>query len=332
MVDKDKLIAAASAIEPYLDAIICYASTQVEHEPNRLAAEFRAALEASKQEARPSDADKKLLQDIYQQLRFAWRDHNQRNLGTKNIGLETTLNAVADLLKDTGSPWWRIKQEAQGGQVPPIKLDDLIPNAMRRYFRVCSSGGLSKKTIDKVMVYVEEAERLNYFKLAIAEAMLAATLATPAQAEQKPTAQQIADYLRGLDGMVAVKAEDANNYCRVLSALGMEEEGDPVAAIEDLKAAVHDAEEAAPQAEQWRKCEFCGCNTNAKARACCQEGRDADAPQPERVTLTPGQLATATEGIDFTPSDRRSFIDGVRFAERHHGIGAGIGTSAAKEG
>lgn len=27
----------------------------------------------------------------------------------------------------------------------------------------------------------------------------------------------------------------------------------------------------------WRKCEFCGCNTNAAARACCQQGRNADA-------------------------------------------------------
>lgn len=31
-------------VEPYLDAIICYASTMDEHEPNRIAAEFRAFL------------------------------------------------------------------------------------------------------------------------------------------------------------------------------------------------------------------------------------------------------------------------------------------------
>jgi hypothetical protein len=37
--------------------------------------------------------------------------------------------------------------------------------------------------------------------------------------------------------MVEVTQEDANNYCRVLTALGMEEEGDPVAEIERLKAA-----------------------------------------------------------------------------------------------
>lgn len=36
--------------------------------------------------------------------------------------------------------------------------------------------------------------------------------------------------------MIEVTQEDANNYCRVLAALGMEEEGDPVAAIERLKA------------------------------------------------------------------------------------------------
>ena len=36
--------------------------------------------------------------------------------------------------------------------------------------------------------------------------------------------------------MIEVTQEDANNYCRVLTALGLEEEGDPVAAIERLKA------------------------------------------------------------------------------------------------
>ena len=28
--------------------------------------------------------------------------------------------------------------------------------------------------------------------------------------------------------------------------------------------------------EGWRACEFCGCRTNAKARACCNRGREAD--------------------------------------------------------
>jgi hypothetical protein len=34
--------------------------------------------------------------------------------------------------------------------------------------------------------------------------------------------------------------------------------------------------------EGWRKCDFCGCTTNAKARACCDQGRAAD-----RATSTP---------------------------------------------
>jgi hypothetical protein len=38
--------------------------------------------------------------------------------------------------------------------------------------------------------------------------------------------------------MVEVTQEDANNYCRVLAALGMEEEGDPVAEIERLKGVI----------------------------------------------------------------------------------------------
>jgi hypothetical protein len=36
--------------------------------------------------------------------------------------------------------------------------------------------------------------------------------------------------------MVEVTKEDANNYCRALTALGLEDGGDPVAAIERLKA------------------------------------------------------------------------------------------------
>lgn len=36
------------------------------------------------------------------------------------------------------------------------------------------------------------------------------------------------------DGMMLVKAQDANNYCRILTLLGMEEEGDPVGAVSAL--------------------------------------------------------------------------------------------------
>lgn len=41
--------------------------------------------------------------------------------------------------------------------------------------------------------------------------------------------------------MVEVTQADANNYCRVLTALGMEEEGDPVAELERLRARLADA-------------------------------------------------------------------------------------------
>jgi len=39
------------------------------------------------------------------------------------------------------------------------------------------------------------------------------------------------------EGMALVTKEDANNYCRILSVLGMEEEGDPISKIETLIAA-----------------------------------------------------------------------------------------------
>ena len=46
------------------------------------------------------------------------------------------------------------------------------------------------------------------------------------------------------DGMVLVTQEDGNNYCRIVSLLGMEEEGDVVAAVEALLSQPH------PQAAQ----------------------------------------------------------------------------------
>lgn len=54
------------------------------------------------------------------------------------------------------------------------QLDGVVPNAIRGFLRRCSSGGMSKKQIDIVQANVDEAERLGYFKLAIAEALLKA--------------------------------------------------------------------------------------------------------------------------------------------------------------
>jgi hypothetical protein len=42
--DRAELYEALAALEPHLDAIICYASTMGEHEPNRLAFNARVAL------------------------------------------------------------------------------------------------------------------------------------------------------------------------------------------------------------------------------------------------------------------------------------------------
>ena len=42
----DDLIDVCTRLEPYLDGLICYASTMDEHEPNRLVYEFGNALRA----------------------------------------------------------------------------------------------------------------------------------------------------------------------------------------------------------------------------------------------------------------------------------------------
>lgn len=54
---------------------------------------------------------------------------------------------------------------------------------------------------------------------------------------------------------------------------------------------------------EWRTCEFCGCYTNAKARACCDRGRDADQPATPPEPAAPCIRCGAT-GVDMTDSGR----------------------------
>lgn len=61
--------------------------------------------------------------------------------------------------------------------------------------------------------------------------------------------------------MVSVVADEANNYCRILTILGMEEEGDPVAKIQEMHDLLNHPEiddfasgtklEAAHQIQRW---------------------------------------------------------------------------------
>jgi len=47
------LLSVLEGLEPYLDAIVCYASTMEEHAPNRLVVNARAAIAAAKGESKP---------------------------------------------------------------------------------------------------------------------------------------------------------------------------------------------------------------------------------------------------------------------------------------
>ena len=81
--------------------------------------------------------------------------------------------------------------EAQQSEVASSSIfDGVIPAAIRSYLRKCSSGGMSKKHIDIVQINVDEAERLDYFKLAIAEAVIASRVAAPQPAPIAPAVQQ----------------------------------------------------------------------------------------------------------------------------------------------
>lgn len=52
--------------------------------------------------------------------------------------------------------------------------------------------------------------------------------------------------------VVPVCREDANNYCRILRVLGVEEEGDPVAEVKHLQSRIVDLEAQLHAVWQWR--------------------------------------------------------------------------------
>jgi len=51
----------------------------------------------------------------------------------------------------------------------------------------------------------------------------------------------------------------------------------------------------------YRICEFCGCNTNAALRACCEAGRAADRAPPSLLIV--GELGRVDCGITFIEPD-----------------------------
>jgi hypothetical protein len=70
------------------------------------------------------------------------------------------------------------------------------------------------------------------------------------------------------------------------------------ATIKRLEKRIEELAQQEPVAWGYRICEFCGCHTNAKARACCDAGRDADkalaqpAQEPDYDALSQKQLAS----------------------------------------
>lgn len=67
---------------------------------------------------------------------------------------------------------YKSREVAQAAvHVPMANFGGVIPNAIRGYLRRCSSGGMPKEHIDIVQANVDEADRLGYFKLAIAQTL-----------------------------------------------------------------------------------------------------------------------------------------------------------------
>ena len=80
-----------------------------------------------------------------------------------------------------------------------------------------------------------ELETINKLYLEISQV---ATAKTAKERSLEAKLQQVLDSTDlnvNLTDQVLVMREDANNYCRILRILGMEEEGDPVAEVKRLK-------------------------------------------------------------------------------------------------
>lgn len=90
-----------------------------------------------------------------------------------------------------------------GGHAKPVLVDDMKQELMALYNELMKQG-----------------RGMHYWNYAVAVLNRYAS-AVPGNSAAAPD-------------MVSVKKEDANNYCRILAALGMEEEGDPVAVVQKL--------------------------------------------------------------------------------------------------
>ena len=80
-----------------------------------------------------------------------------------------------------------------------------------------------------------ELETINKLYLELSQV---ATAKTAKERSLEAKLQQVLDSTDlnvKLTDQVLVMREDANNYCRILHILGMEEEGDPVAEVKRLK-------------------------------------------------------------------------------------------------
>ena len=80
-----------------------------------------------------------------------------------------------------------------------------------------------------------ELETINKLYLELSQV---ATAKTAKERSLEAKLQQVLDSTDlnvKLTDQVLVMREDANNYCRILRILGMEEEGDPVAEVKRLK-------------------------------------------------------------------------------------------------
>ena len=103
--------------------------------------------------------------------------------------------------------------------------------------------------------------------------------------------------------MVSVTQQDANNYCLILSALGMEEEGDPVGEVQRLMA--QEAERQEPVSRACRGCVACEGVPSGSNNPCQVCGgtvpaeRQEPAPDADPIAL---DAATAIMALMYGPT------------------------------
>lgn len=112
----------------------------------------------------------------------------------------------------------------------PLKAGKIIDGSLR--FMDAVEIGTQLYTAPQPCLKCADAEQLHYKEMAERTVQVEFLLAAHTDLQAK--CAELEAELLNKEGMALVTKEDAENYCRILSLLGMEEEGSPIEGVEHL--------------------------------------------------------------------------------------------------